>query len=233
MLEQHIPRKIIDIVEDRVQEWKQVPHSEKKQRRKPLLLISREAGTMAEEVALRLSKELDMHLYDDELISRIAEDAHTSETLVRSLDEKGTSFVENLLEGFIEPEMTSSKYANSLYRILGTVDWHGNSIILGRGAAFYLRGRNNLLVRFVAPIEDRVRNLTNDKGMTEQEARRLIEETDKGRRSFVHKYFRADIDDAKRFDLVINSATMNVETATQVLKTALSLCCNASGQPGR
>ena len=214
------PRSIKELVEERVKEWGTVPHSEKKKRRKPLLLISREAGTIAEEVARRLSKELEMHLYDEDLVSRIAEDTHTSETIVRSLDEKGVSFIDDLLEGLAH-ELTSDEYAQDLFRTLGTIDWHGNGVILGRGAAFFLRGRNNLLVRFVAPQEERIKNVMATEGLNESEARARVEKLDKDRRAFVHKYFHEDIDDVKKFDLVFNSANMDVDTVVQILKVAL------------
>ena len=47
--------------------------------------------------------------------------------------------------------------------------------------------------------------------------------TESDRRAFIRKYFNADIEDATNYDLVINTATLNVDDAVNVVSSALGL----------
>jgi cytidylate kinase len=47
--------------------------------------------------------------------------------------------------------------------------------------------------------------------------------TESDRRAFIRKYFNADIEDPTNYDLVINTATLNVDDSVNVISSALGL----------
>jgi cytidylate kinase len=53
------------------------------------------------------------------------------------------------------------------------------------------------------------------------EARRRVIRTESDRRAFVRKYFNTDIADPSHYDLIINTGTLSVDNAVDVISAAL------------
>jgi len=218
----HSIKPIAQLVEERVREWEAVPSHEKELRRRPVVAVSRETGSLGEFVARRLAEELRMDLYDDRIISEIAGSTHMSESVVRTLDEKGANFVNDLFAEMIgQYGLTSDEYFNALVKTIATIAWHGNGVVVGRGAAYVLQGPKDLKVRFTAPLDTRIENTMREFGIAREAARHRVLQTDADHRHFAHRYFRIDFDDLRPFDLVINNRNMDVESSVEVIKTAL------------
>jgi cytidylate kinase len=218
----HIPRSFEQIVEDRIKRWESVPAHEKEASRVPAVAISRQAGSLGKQAAQRLADELGMDLYADQLIGLIADTTHVSERVVRTLDEKGVTFLDDMLAKLNgRYGLVSDAYFDVLAHTIATVDWHGNAVILGRGAAYMMHGPNDLRVRFIAPVEMRVKNIARDLGMSESEAQAHLIEADAERSRFVRHYFRLDYDDIRHFDLVLNGEFVNLDDSVEIIKAAL------------
>ena len=220
----HGERKLVDIVEERIKEWNARRRvSEAQQRPMPVVAVSREAGTLGRVVAERVAAQLGYRLYAENMISMIAETAHVNESSVLALDEKGRSFVYDLLEELnTKYRFQSGNYFNALVKTIATINWHGGGVILGRGAAFIVRGKKaNLVVRFTAPLEWRIAHMARELEISAAEARSRIHEIDSARRAFIRNYFSAEIDDPRHFDLVINNEFMGVEDSVAVVQAAL------------
>jgi cytidylate kinase len=54
-------------------------------------------------------------------------------------------------------------------------------------------------------------------------AKRRVMRTESDRRASIRKYFNADIADPTNYDLVINTATLNVDDAVNVIAAALGM----------
>jgi len=218
----HSIKPVSQLVEERIREWETVPAHEKEQRRRPVVAISRETGSLGEAVADRLAADLAMDLYDDRIISEIAGSTHMSESVVRTLDEKGATFVNDLFAEMIgQYGLTSDEYFNALVKTIATVAWHGNGVIVGRGAAYILQGPKDLKVRFIAPLNTRIENTMREFGIAREAARHRVLQTDADHRHFTHRYFRIDFDDLRSFDLVINNRHVDVESSLETIKAAL------------
>jgi len=218
----HSVKPISQLVDERIRAWEVVPAHEKEQRRRPVVAVSRETGSLGEAVARALADELGMDLYDDRIISEIAGSTHMSESVVRTLDEKGANFVNDLFAEMIgQYGLTSDEYFNSLVRSIATIAWHGNGVIVGRGAAYVIQGPRDLKVRFIAPLDTRIENTMREFGIAREAARHRVLQTDADHRHFTHRYFRMDFDELRPFDLVINNKKMDVQASVQVIKAAL------------
>jgi len=219
---QHKPRSLERLVEDRVKRWEAIPAHEKEARRLPVIAISRQVGALGETVAERLVGELGMDLYADRLIRVIAETTHVSERVVRTLDEKGVNFLDDMLANLNgRYGLVSDAYFDVLSRTIATVDWHGNAVIVGHGAAYMMHGRDDLRVRFIAPPRMRIENIARDLGLSESEAREHMVETDENRRHFVRHYFHLDYDDVRHFDMVLNNEFVDLDTSVAIIRAAL------------
>jgi cytidylate kinase len=108
-------------------------------------------------------------------------------------------------------------------KVIGTIGRHGRAVIVGRGANFILPPEKRFSVRIVAPQAWRINNVAKEFGLSPEDAKRRVMRTESDRRAFIRKYFNADIADPTNYDLVINTATLNVDDAVKVISSVLGL----------
>ncbi|MFG2073633.1 cytidylate kinase-like family protein [Nonomuraea maritima] len=94
-------------------------------------------------------------------------------------------------------------------------------VFLGRAGAIVLAGQPGALhVRLDAPIERRVRQTATLGGMSEREARKLINENDQARTAYVRHFYRVDPADSRQYHLVIDSTTIPVPACVELIALA-------------
>ena len=189
----------------------------------PVITISREAGAGGSDIARRLSKALKLDLIGGQIIQHVADSAKMSRKVIESLDEREVTIRETLLSSlFGENRPWPGEYLQHLTRVVGTIGAFGNVIIVGRGANYILPTDRAWKVRIIAPIELRIKYFMNDRGYTKAEAEQYILKRDNNRKAFVRKYYNADIDDPKHYDMIVNTEKISLEAATE----AIIVACN-------
>ena len=128
------------------------------------LTIAKDEGSLGDEVARELSRRLGWHVFDEEIIHYIAQNSHVSEKLVRQLDQKSQSGIQEAIERFLRTIETDSfspdDYRGALLMTLMCLAKHGAAILVGRGANFALSNeKHGLKVRLTASPEVRIRRL--------------------------------------------------------------------------
>jgi cytidylate kinase len=113
------------------------------------------------------------------------------------------------------------EYLKHLLKVIGTIGKHGWAVIVGRGANFILPADKRFAVRIGAPQLWRIDNVSREFSISTEDAKRRVIRTESDRRAFIRKYFNADIEDSTNYDLVINSATLSVDSAVDVISAAL------------
>jgi cytidylate kinase len=205
----------------RLQEW-QLCEKNERPRPKPVVTITREPGCGAESIAERLCSELDLHLYDWELVEQIAKDEQVSAQLVSTLEKNPPSgFADYLAEFDPEHHLTSGEYIASLKRILLAIAVTGNAVIVGRGSNFFLPPDKKIGLCFVAPLALRIKNVMKEMGVAEKEARRRVSNLEAEHRKLVKKYLQTDIRDPSQYHLVINTAQVKTNIIVQLVKTMI------------
>jgi len=210
------------IVEEQCRKWEMEAGKKKTEIQAPVITISREAGSIGRFVARKLSEDLEMTLYGSDLLNEVAKDAGVMQSVVRTLDERGRSWLEDLMATWGgKNNLSMDAFFQSLVRTIGAIGRHGRAVILGRGATFILPPPQNLRVRFIAPLEMRIKSVIREFKLNAADAERRIRTLDEDRRAFVKKYFDADIDDPGRYDLVVNNEFTEVDEAVEIIKVAL------------
>ncbi|MGA7742420.1 MAG: cytidylate kinase-like family protein [Polyangia bacterium] len=208
-------------MEARLYEWRQ---SERKRLSQPgpVITISREPGCRGESIAQKVAAALDFHLYTWEIVEQIAKDEHVSVQVVATLDEKTRSELENWLAEFGGTHnLSTDAYLEDLKKVIFAIASHGRAIILGRGANFLLPPEKRIGLYFVAPLALRIRNVMEDRGLSEKRAREHIAKVEKEHRQLVKKNFQADIRDSAHYHLVINTALVKPETIAGIVKEVI------------
>ena len=214
----------------RLEEWFSREKNEQSQP-KPVVTITQEPGCGAETIAERLCSELDLHLYDWELVEQIAKDEQVSTQLVAALEkDPPTDFADFLADLAPEYGLTSNRYISSLKRILLSIAVAGNAVIMGRGSNFFLPPEKKIGLCFVAPLELRIKNVMKELGVTEKEARGHVSKLEAEHRKLAKKYFQADIRDPSQYHLVINTALVRPDTIVQLVKTMIHTVQTKKGE---
>ena len=95
----------------------------------------------------------------------------------------------------------------------------GDGIFVGRCADYVLRNRPDLVKVFIMadpPVRTAV--LMERKGITEEQAKKLLKEVDKDRGSY-YKYYTDQIwGEAENYDLCIDAGRISVDGAVAVIK---------------
>jgi cytidylate kinase len=206
------------MMEARVYEWRQSAEKRPSQPG-PVVTVSREEGCRGESISERVAAELGLHLYTWEIVEQIAKDEHVSVQVVSTLDEKAQTELEDWLTGF-EGTHNLSEYAylRDLRRITFAIAAHGNAVILGRGASFLLPREKRIALLFVAPLEVRIQNVIEDRGLSDKQAREHIVKVEAEHRRFAKKCFQADLLDSAHYHMVINTAFVKPDTIAGIMK---------------
>jgi len=121
------------------------------------------------------------------------------------------------------------QYLRHLLKVIGTIGKHGQAVVIGRGANFVLSPEKALRVRIVAPFNSRAMHVAKQFGVPIHEAERRITHTDSNRKSFVRKYFNADIAAPLNYDLIINTSVVGLDEAAAMVCAAIGHRRKAGG----
>ena len=216
-------KAIHHLIEEQVRRWEILKKESREALVLPVVTLSRQPGSGGKFVAQKVADRLGLDLFHQELINAMAESADTSTRVIRTLDEKGLSMLEDWVSAAItERHLWPDQVARVLMRVIGTIGRHGKAIVVGRGANFVLPPENRFRVRIIAPVEMRVNCVAENYGVSKKEAKRRVLRTESNRRAFVRKYFHSDIADPSNYDMILNTGTLSIESAAAAICTAIS-----------
>jgi hypothetical protein len=183
--------------------------------------ISRQIGVGGGEVARLLADRLDWPLFDREILAVMAGDDRVRAELYASLDERDVSWLEDTLRWILEGEFRSQDYFHRLVETILALAWQGRAVFLGRGCDLILPRERGLRVRLIALKEWRVHNYARVHNVSQAAALAEVERVDRDRTDFIRRYFRRDIDDPSRQDLIINVERFAPAETVELIVAAL------------
>jgi cytidylate kinase len=189
------------------------------------IALSREAGTRASMVAAEVGNLLGWHVYDQELLDRIAQEMGLRTRLLQCVDERHQSWLEETAEAFLSapvenewaPTVSESAFVRHLVQTVLALGVHGESVIVGRGAAFILPPETTLRVRLTAPAKARAAALAGRIGVAAQEAARQLRSIDRERRDFVRDHFFKDPTAHGNCDLILNASRFSAAQTAELI----------------
>lgn len=215
-------KAIHHLIEEQVRRWEILRKEKSEAKILPVITLSREPGSGGKFVAKAVAERLGLELFHQEIINAMAENADTTARIIRTLDERSLSMIEDWVSAAIsERHLWPDDFSRVLMRVIGTIGRHGKAVIVGRGANFILPPENRFRVRIIAPLEMRVNHVAETYGVTKKEAQRRVLRTESDRQAFVRKYFYSDISDPANYDMILNTGTLSVESAAAAICSAL------------
>ena len=216
-------RTITQIVEEQIHRWHIIGSEQKEEKAAvSVVTISRDPGSGGRIVAQKLAEKMGFDVFHREILHEMAKSADVSEHLLKTLDEKGLSILEDWISSLVyDRHLWPDEYLQILMKVIGTIGRHGRAVIIGRGANFILPADRQFRVRITAPQNLRIEHVARDFNISRDEAKRRIIRTESDRKAFVRKYFNADIADPMNYDLIVNTETLSVDNTVDVISAAL------------
>ena len=194
-----------------------------------VITIGRQMGSGGHELGRRLAARLGIDFYDKELLMQAACDAGLCPDFFRDSDEKRPSFAGGFFACF--PGASPMAYydaggfggGNALYKaqcdFVRRVAAQGSCVIVGRSADYILRDHPRVANIFVsASPEDCVaRVCARQPGLSAEQARGIIEKTNKARAAFYNFYSDKQWGEAASYDLAANTSSMPVDDLVEVV----------------
>ncbi len=145
----------------------------------------------------------------------------TRRSLIEAIDEKHQNWFSELvslwISGLSFPEST---YAHRLGQLFLLAAHHGDVVIIGRGARFFLPCEQGLSVRALAPLEYRVHQIMLQMGMSDKTSLEFVTTSDRNREAFVREHFRIDAADPHHYELVVNVEKLSRDDAVDMIVDA-------------
>lgn len=189
----------------------------------PIVTISRQSGSRGSYFGSRLSLKLGYQRLHREVIDAISESSGYYHKIVASLDDHFRSNLSLMVEAMITGKsFDHNDYVKHLSKVVLSLSALGGVVLMGRGGNLILGPERGFHIRVVCPIEHRIENLVKYKSLGPKEARTIIERSDNIRREFISKVFKVDLDNPHYYDLVINTALMDVEDLVEIATSAMN-----------
>jgi cytidylate kinase len=186
------------------------------------ICISRESGAGGGTIGRLVGTRLGWKVYDHELLEAIAQRMKCPADEVRAFDELAPSVVQDWILPLREEHYAPQEaYLDHLAKLVEAIGRAGESIVVGRGAGFMLPRGETLSVRVVAPLKARAIRLAERMGVSVRTAKRAARDLDRRRNQFVRTMYRADPTDPHNFDLVVDSNSLGLEIAAEVIIRAV------------
>jgi cytidylate kinase len=183
-----------------------------------IIVIEREYGSGAGAIAQKLATRLGWNLWDREITTEIARRLHCDPQVVEQREERCDTGFYRLVKAFMRGsyeetltggnvELLDGEHLAALFEQISLdIARQGNAVIVGRGATWFLRNREDTFTVFIfAPREEKIRRLVAAMNKTPQEAEELIESVDRERAAFVKRYYGRQWPQRDLYHLMLNS----------------------------
>lgn len=192
-----------------------------------IITISREFGSGGRELGRRLSEQLNIAYYDQEIISEIAKRTKLAEQYVEQIIEQKTiiSFPIHIGRSFYplaNPVLEQRQAVTSeQHRIIREMAKKSNCIIVGRCAEHILQDCNPFRILVYADMDSKIkrcREKASDKeNMTDKELKHQIISVDKNRASYYNYCTGKQWGNKLSYDLCINTTQILIKDFVPML----------------
>ncbi len=209
---------VAEFIDAQVEKWKNRRKSDL-----PVITFSISPGSDGHTIARRVAEVLKFDFFDRYIVKIIAEHAHISDRVIRSIEKERLSGVQDFIVSLIDDRyLYPGIYLEHLMNVVGVIAKHGHAVIVGRGANFIIPPGEHLSVRVVAPLELRVRNIAQVYEVPIETARRRVLHRESRRAAFVRQSFHADVAEPDNYDLVINTVKCDNDAVVGAIIGAIS-----------
>ncbi|MBR6472769.1 MAG: cytidylate kinase-like family protein [Firmicutes bacterium] len=198
---------------------------------KHIITISRSYGSGGRQIAKALSREMGIHYYDKELMTMVSMEHGINMSIVNNADEKHE---ESRFKKYSSQEIespSSKKYLSkdNIFNMTAGIikdiaEKEESCVIVGRCAHFVLKDHPDVVRIFIhADYDDLIENAIKYDGCDREEAIRRIEKINKERAAYHRYYTDHEWNDARCYDLCLNTSKIPIEKCVTAIREFLDL----------
>ena len=195
-----------------------------------VVTFARQYGSGGKTIGEMYAKEMGIPCYGRNLLQMAADESGISEQLFMQLDEKLRNspllrMTTDVYDGKVIPPghkdfVSAKNLFNYQAEIIKRVAKTENCVIVGRAADFVLKDYPNVVSVFVhAPMDYCIaRSLERSSITSEKEMEKFILKTDRFRGDYYHYYTGRTWNDARNYDLCLDSSKLGFEKCVEAIK---------------
>ena len=194
-----------------------------------VVTITRSCGSGGSIIANLLAKQLNIKVYDKELLKLASDDSGINERLFAMVDEDTKKSIlykvsKRVYNGeLIPPESNDFTSNDNLFnyqaKVLKELAKENSYIVIGRGADYVLRDNKNVIKIFVhANNEECILREMKRLGMERKEAEEWINKTNIYRWIYYRYHTGQKWRDAENYDLILNTSRFSYDECVEIIK---------------
>ena len=188
---------------------------------KRIITISREFGSGGRFIGEEVAKKLGVAYYDKDIIGQIAEQSGLSPEYIQEngeLSPKKGLFA----YAFSGRDITGKSIEDMVYeaqrKVIREIAEKESCVIIGRNADFILRDRDDVLNVFIhGNMAEKVQRICKLYKVTEEDAAKMINDTDKRRRTNYNFYTEQKWGMAGNYTLSLNSSVLGYDMCQKII----------------
>ena len=188
---------------------------------KRIITISREFGSGGRFIGEEVAKKLGIAYYDKDIIGQIAEQSGLSPEYIREnaeLSPKKGLFA----YAFSGRDITGKSVEDMVYeeqrKVIREIAEKERCVLIGRNADFILRDRDDVLNVFIhGNMAEKVQRICKLYKVTEEDATKMINDTDKRRRTNYNFYTEQKWGMAGNYTLSLNSSVLGYDMCQKII----------------
>ena len=194
-----------------------IANTESKLSKHVVITIAREYASGGRYIGKLVADKLGIKLYDNEFISKVAEETGLSEEYIENNEQKRDALA-SLNNGYYSGLNNSDELFIKESELIKEVADKESCVIVGRCADFILSGRENVINVFVySDMEDKINRATTYYGMDKSKAEKEIKRIDKLRANHYKYYTEKDWKEPSNYDICINSDAIGIDNAVNLI----------------
>lgn len=200
-----------------------------------IVSIQRELGAGGLSVGEAIASELGATLLDERtIIEQLAQRGGFSAEYLQRIDERPPTFANSFMSDLARAtalvqamEWRSTEHAvlDEIRTLVIEALERGHVVLIGHGGCMLLSGihpREEMFSIFLhAGKAWRIEQVQQRFGWSHEEASERVRRTDELRRKYLQHFFSADLYDARKYDLVLNTERIGIEAATEIATSTL------------
>jgi cytidylate kinase len=185
------------------------------------IAVSREAGARGGTISRHVGRKLGWQVYDQELLEYMAQDAIVNQGMLDAPSATPADWGEARLQQLIRDKALSEHPTIlNMARVILALAAQGQVVLLGRGAGCILPRETTLLVRIIAPLNERIAYMGQWLRLTIEEATERVRMRDERRREFVANNFHRDPSEVHQYDMILNSSLLGEDVCAELIAQA-------------
>jgi cytidylate kinase len=184
----------------------------------PTITISRQLGSLGDEVARAVADRLNYQVVCRDLINQAAIRCGAPEMALFMIDDLDLLGIRPTIE-------VRKQFLDSMNQVMHELADKGNLVIVGRAGQVILRNHPGVLhVKVIAPARLRIERIAADQSIPLDAARAQVEASDQSRRNYLKRYYRTQWDNPELYDLIVNTSRLVPEEAACLVSQAMKQC---------